>query len=184
MAKPHPISSTNCYCAFLRGVNVNGTQMKMAEVCSVFERVGVKNVSAVLATGNIIFSSEKEKSVLKNSLEQAMSAHFSYEAFLFLKDKNEIEIIFNNNPFVPKDNFQIYCFVGMDGVENTLMDEFEKGQKSDGEEAKIVAQNFYWKVAKGNTLDAEFGKILGRKNLKDAFTSRNINTLEKVLKKM
>ncbi len=172
------------YCAFLRGVNVNGTQMKMAEVCSVFEGVGVKNVSAVLATGNIIFSSEKEKSVLKNSLEQAMSAHFCYEAFLFIKDKNEIEIIFNNNPFVPKEDFHIYCFIGIDGVENTLMTEFEKGQKSDGEEAKIIAQNFYWKVAKGNTLDSSFGKILGRKNLKDALTSRNINTLEKVLKKM
>lgn len=172
------------YCAFLRGVNVNGTNMKMADVCSVFESVGVKNVSAVLATGNIVFSSEIEKFVLKNSLEQAMSAHFDYEAFLFLKDKNEIEIIFNNTPFVPKDDFHIYCFVGIDEVENILMTEFENGQKTEGEEAKIMAQNFYWKVAKGNTLDAAFGKILGRKYMKGAFTSRNINTLEKVLKKM
>jgi hypothetical protein len=43
---------------------------------------------------------------------------------------------------------------------------------------------FYWQVPKGNTLDSTFGKILGRKSLKDQFTSRNINTFEKIIKKM
>ena len=43
--------------------------------------------------------------------------------------------------------------------------------------------NFYWKVPKGNTLESDFGKIVGRKDLKNTFTSRNLNTFEKVLKK-
>lgn len=64
------------YCAFLRGVNVNGTNMKMAEVCQVFTDAGMQNVTSVLASGNIIFSSGKDAAQLKELLEKAMSQHF------------------------------------------------------------------------------------------------------------
>ncbi len=174
----------NSFCAFLRGVNVKGTNMKMAEVCSVFEKAGVDNVLAVLASGNILFSSGKNKHDLKPLLEKAMSAHFNYECFLFLKDKQEVETIFRNTPFAPDAGFHVYGFVGVDGIEKTLLAEFGKAEKSAGEAAQVVARHFYWRVPKGNTLGSTFGKILGRKNLRDAFTSRNINTFEKVLKKM
>jgi uncharacterized protein (DUF1697 family) len=172
------------FCAFLRGVNVKGTSMKMVEVCSVFEKEGMKNVSSILASGNILFSSGKNKIELKKMLEKAMSGYFDYEAYLFLKDKNEIETIVTKNPFKADPGFHIYGFAGTDKIEKILMQEFEKAKKAKGEEARIIEKNFYWKVPKGNTLDSEFGKILGRKNLKDSFTSRNLNTFEKVLKKM
>lgn len=177
-------TENNSYCAFLRGVNVKGTNMKMADVCSVFEKAGMEHVSSVLASGNILFSSARSKSELKKLLEKSMSEHFNYEAFLFVKDKNEVEAVFSNNPFAANADFHIYGFTGIDGIEKTLMAEFEKSVKTEGEEAQIVTNNFYWKVPKGNTLDSSFGKILGRKNLKDAFTSRNLNTFEKALKKM
>lgn len=191
------VTTTTRFCAFLRGVNVKGTNMKMAEVCSVFEKAGMGQVSSVLASGNILFSVEnplpsavnsadpvRNKQNLKSFLEKAMSSHFNYEAFLFLKDKNELEALFDNNPFAPDLSFHIYSFVGLEGVEKTLLAEFEKSTKAPGEEGRIIADNFYWKVPKGDTLGSEFGKILGRKTLKDTFTSRNLNTFEKVLKKM
>jgi uncharacterized protein (DUF1697 family) len=177
-------AKSNRFCAFLRGVNVKGTTMKMAEVCQVFENVGMKEVSSILASGNILFSCDPSKSELKAILEKAMSDHFNYEAFLFVIDKGAVETLFSKNPFPANPNFQVYGFVGIDGIEKTLMAAFEKAEKITGEEAKIVANNFYWKVPKGNTLHSAFGKILGRKDLKAAFTSRNINTFEKVLKKL
>src|SRR5690606_10338173 len=108
--------SDNRFCAFLRGVNVKGTNMKMAEVCSVFEKEGMRNISSVLASGNILFSSEMEVEELKTILEKAMSVHFSYEAFLFVKSHEEIETIFNKNPFEREPEYHIYCFIGVDGV--------------------------------------------------------------------
>ncbi len=178
------ITTSNRFCAFLRGVNVKGTNMKMADVCSVFQKAGMRDVSSVLASGNILFSSDKSADELKKLLEKAMSAHFNYEAFLFLKDKNEVETIVGKNPFTADPGFHIYGFVGIDGIEKTLTAEFKKAVKATGEEARTVANIFYWKVPKGDTLGSEFGKILGRKDLKDAFTSRNLNTFEKVLAKM
>lgn len=171
------------YCAFLRGVNVKGTNMKMADVCKVFQDAGTENVISVLASGNIIFSSDKKKEELKSILEKSMSEYFNYEAFLFLKTEKETENIWKANPFIDKDDFHSYAFVGNENIENILMKEFQEAAKAKGEEGKIVNNIFYWQVPKGNTLDSGFGKILGKKSLKNQFTSRNLNTFEKIIKK-
>ncbi|NML57324.1 DUF1697 domain-containing protein [Chryseobacterium cheonjiense] len=170
------------YCAFLRGVNVKGTNMKMAEVCQVFKETGVQDITSVLASGNILFTSEKSPEQLKAILEKAMSDHFSYDAFLFIKSQQEIKNFWNGNPFTKDEKLHCYTFIGNEGVENILMNEFEAASKTEHEEAKIINTIFYWQVPKGNTLDSTFGKILGKKSLKDQFTSRNINTFEKILK--
>lgn len=171
------------YCAFLRGVNVKGTNMKMVDVCQVFKDAGMKDVSSILASGNIVFSSDKNADELKTILEKAMSEHFSYEAFLFIKSNEETEHFWKNIPFEKNDDLHIYAFVGIPGVEKVLMEEFQKAAQAENEKAEIVNETFYWQVPKGNTLDSTFGKVLGKKSLKDQFTSRNVNTFEKILKK-
>ena len=171
------------YCAFLRGVNVNGTSIKMAEVCKVFADAGLREVSSVLASGNIIFSSDGNVPELKKVLEKSMSQHFSYEAFLFLKTENEVSEIYKKCPFSKSDELHTYVFIGDEGIEKTLEEEFISSAKTENEEGKTVGTTFYWQVPKGNTLDSSFGKILGKKTLKNQMTSRNINTFEKILKK-
>ena len=172
------------FCAFLRGVNVKGTNMKMVEVCKVFSDAGMQNVSSVLASGNILFQSDKDLFDLKEILEKAMSEHFNYDAFLFIKNENEMNEIFTNNPFPPVENFNNYIFLGTEKVEETLLEEFEKATKENGEKGKIVDNIFYWQVPKGQTLNSTFGKVLGKKSLKDKMTSRNMNTFDKIIKKI
>lgn len=155
----------------------------MADVCQVFKNAGMIEVSSILASGNIVFSSDKNSDELKTILEKAMSEHFSYEAFLFVKSQEETEVLWNSIPFEKNDIFHIYGFVGIPGVEKVLMEEFQKAAQAENEKAAIVNGIFYWQVPKGNTLDSTFGKVLGKKNLKDQFTSRNVNTFEKILKK-
>ena len=171
------------YCAFLRGVNVKGTSMKMVEVCKVFSDEGLKEVSSVLATGNILFSSDLKSPELKSILEKALSEYFNYEAFLFLKSEKDVEEIFNKNPFVKSVDHHIYAFVGIDGIAENLFDEFKNTQKGETEKGEISGAYFYWQVPKGNTLDSHFGNILSKKSLKEKMTSRNLNTIEKILKK-
>ena len=62
----------NAYCAFLRGVNVNGRTMKMADVCDVFCEAGMTDVTPVLASGNIIFHSDCAQADLRIVLESAI----------------------------------------------------------------------------------------------------------------
>jgi len=173
----------NNFCAFLRGVNVKGTNMKMADVCKVFSEAGVQNVSSVLASGNILFQSDKDSIELKKILEKAMYEHFNYDAFLFIKNEKEINEILANAPFPPIENFHSYIFLGSEKVEETLLEEFDKSSKAKGEKGKIINQIFYWQVPKGQTLLSDFGKVLGKKSLKDKMTSRNANTFEKIINK-
>lgn len=172
------------YCAFLRGVNVKGTNMKMTDVCQVFRNAGMKDVISVIASGNIIFSSDKNIEELKIILEKSISTFFCYDAFLFIKSMSDTVLYWESTPFEKKSDSHIYAFVGQVGIENLLMAEFQKATQSANERAQIVNHIFYWQVPKGNTLDSTFGKVLGKKTLKDQFTSRNINTFEKILKKM
>ncbi len=169
------------YCAFLRGVNVNGTSMKMVDVCKVFEIAGMKDISSVLATGNIIFSSKSAKNDLEILLEKALSDYFNYEAHLFLKTEEELKEIVSQNPFIKNTENHIYSFIGNDGIEKLLFNKFSECNKAENEQGKTVKNNFYWQIKKGLTLDSQFGKVLGNKNLKSEFTSRNINTIEKIL---
>lgn len=154
--------------------------MKMAEVCKVFSDAGTSEVSSVLATGNLIFSSDKSAADLKIILEKAMSDYFNYEAFLFIKSEKEVVAIFENSPFTKADDLHIYAFVGTEDIESVLLEEFNK---SEHENATIIENIFYWQVPKGNTLDSDFGKVLGKKSLKNKITSRNLNTIEKIMKK-
>lgn len=155
----------------------------MAEVCKVFSDAGTSEVSSVLATGNLIFSSDKSTADLKIILEKAMSDYFNYEAFLFIKSEKEVVAIFENSPFTKADDLHIYAFVGTEDIESVLLEEFDHSQKTENENAQIIEHIFYWQVPKGNTLDSEFGKVLGKKSLKNKITSRNLNTIEKIMKK-
>lgn len=158
--------------------------MKMADVCAVFEDAGMKNVVSVLATGNIIFDSEKDEKQLKTLLEKSMSDHFDYEAFMFTRNADDVHKTLKNNPFTKSDDYHIYIFITSDDMGQVLINEFNKGKKSDGEAAEIVGKVFYWKIKKGETLNSDFGKILGKKSFKDKITSRNINTFEKIVAKI
>ena len=171
-------------CAFLRGVNVNGKNMKMSDVCDVFRQEKMQNVNSVLATGNILFESELAKADVRPVLESALSKHFETDIHMFIKDEAEVGLILSSSPFPPNPELHIYAFICEDGFEETLMEKFKMVVPAPNEKAQISNGYFLWQVEKGATLDSGFSKILGEKKMKDQFTSRNINTIQKIRDKM
>ena len=130
------------YCAFLRGVNVSGTSMKMTEVIEVFAEAGMQKVTTVLATGNILFSSNKNKSELKRILEKAMSDYFNYEAFIFLRTEKEVAEILKNNPFQKLEDLHIYVFIGGENIDQLLLEQFNQSTKSESEKGGLSIKPF------------------------------------------
>ena len=178
------MTKVSVYCAFLRGVNVNGRNMKMAEVCEVFRAAGMTDVSSVLATGNILFRSDVPAAELRGKLERAMSDYYSYGASLFIKTDGEVKLVLGSVPFVPVPELHIYAFITEQGFEKILAEKFAQITPAQREAAAVKNGIFYWQVPKGLTLDAGFSTILGRKDMKDQFTSRNLNTMQKIVDKM
>jgi len=169
-------------CAFLRGVNVNNRKVIMKDVCKIFTDAGMNDVSSVLATGNIIFSSPLKNAELRTMLETVLSAHYSDKIDLFVKDLKDLRIVIENDPFCSSEEFHTYVFISEKGTERDLEELFRNTVPVPDEEGVVSNGTFYWKVKKGDTLTSGFSKILGRKDLRDKFTSRNINTIKRMVK--
>ena len=61
MAKSQtPSEECVAYVAFLRGINVGGHRLiKMTELAKIFSEMGLAGVRTVIASGNVLFSSDE-----------------------------------------------------------------------------------------------------------------------------
>lgn len=95
--------SLTCYCALLRGINVGGNNIiKMSDLKSCFESMGLSNVSTYIQSGNVLFSSDKSDKVkLVDTIETQLSKTFDYQSKIVLVSKKQLEVVVTKAP----DNF-------------------------------------------------------------------------------
>ena len=168
------------YVAFLRGINVGGRIIKMSELKACFEKNGFENVSTLLQTGNVMFShSEKNTDKLKEVIEQMLSEQFEYPAKTQVISLESLKGIVAANPFTGATaDYHSYVIF----IENNLEAELvaETGEQL-GEEVRAGQGVVYWKVQKGKTLKSPLAKLLTKSKYKQFNTTRNINTLQKLI---
>lgn len=66
------------YVTFLRGINVGGNRIiKMPDLRACFEGLGFEDVSTVLQSGNVLFtSSSRSTNMLRRKIEAALAKAF------------------------------------------------------------------------------------------------------------
>lgn len=166
------------YIAFLRGINVGNIRIKMPDLKKAFEDMGFQNPVTYLQTGNVVFESEKNSAEIKIILEKGLSETFHYQAFVLLYDFDVLAENITNYPFEQDENNHAYViFVEGDVIFEELI------TIAESIEEKVAKGNtvLYWKVAKGESTDTAFSKILAKAKYKSTTTVRNINTLKKML---
>lgn len=172
------------YVALLRGINVGGINIKMADLRRVFVDLGFDDVRTVLASGNVLFTSDAtDAAQLKATVEAALRKVFGYEAWVFVLDIARLAAIVEAYPFDPeRDGWHPYVmFTAEPGV---LADLLAVGGDLDAAIERIAGGDgvLYWEVERGRTLDSTFGKNTGKPKLKAVTTTRNLRTLVKLLK--
>jgi uncharacterized protein (DUF1697 family) len=170
------------YAAFLRGVNVGGVNLKMPEVAAALEEAGFNDVRTILATGNVLLDSTSSLATVRKKAEAALRSTFGYDAWVLVYDIDTVRTISERYPFERElpDHQSYVTFVSDDNV----FDELKQLAKTPGPGEKITPGDgvLYWQVAKGKTLDSTVGKTMGKKRYKSSTTTRNLRTLERVLK--
>jgi uncharacterized protein (DUF1697 family) len=74
--------------ALLRGINVGGkTLISMAELKACTEGLGFANVSTYIASGNLLFTSEKKSEELELQLERAIDQRFGLSVKVVALDR-------------------------------------------------------------------------------------------------
>jgi len=174
------------YCAFLRGVNVNGVNIKMDRLKQAFIEMGFEDVKTVLATGNVVFcpGRDQKETELGAFIERELSRYFQYEAHVLLRDALELQTILDTASSIElSKDYHLYCLL-IEGAQipGELEALFDSVPHLTGERFIPLGSDALWIVPKGSTLLSGFGsKVLGRKRYKSALTSRNINTIIKIL---
>ena len=170
------------YAGFLRGVNVGGVNLKMAEVAKALEDAGFTNVKTILASGNVLLDSRSGVDAVRKKAEKALRDAFGYDAWVLAYDVKTVQKISDAFPFEREvDGYHSYVtFV----TDSDVLDELAGLGKDAGPKEKIERGEgvIYWQVPNKGTLDTTIGKTMGKKRYKSSTTTRNLRTVEKVLR--
>jgi uncharacterized protein (DUF1697 family) len=166
--------------ALLRGVNVGGRTIKMAELRPALAGLGLANVETVLQSGNVAFESPLSAAELKERIEDGLGRRFGYDAHVQVIDRDRLVKTIEAYPFGTADESRHdYVIFVERGLEKDLA-----AEKVDlGANEKIEAGDgvVYWRVDKGSTLQSAFGKLLTKTKYRDLNTNRNLRTLRKLV---
>ncbi len=166
--------------ALLRGVNVGGRTIKMAEVREEFEALGLVNVETVLQSGNVTFESSLGAAKLKSLIEEGLGKRFGYQAHVQVIDRDALAKIVDGYPFgTAGEDAHDYVIFMERGLEKDLAG--EKVELAKGERVEAGSGVVYWRVDKGSTLQSAFGKLLTKAKYRDFNTNRNLRTLRRLL---
>lgn len=166
------------FVALLRGVNVGGVTMKMADLAGVVEGLGYTDVKTVLASGNVLFTSPDAASTTKSALEAALRTTFGYEAWVHVLTVDAIRNIVAAYPFPRETGRHAYVVFAVTREVRTALLAVELDPAI--EQAEAGDGVIYWSVPKGSTLDSALGKAQAKAAYKPWLTTRNLNTLEKL----
>ena len=162
----------------LRGINVGGVKVPMAELKTCLEEAGFRDVQTVLNTGNVVCTPPPGDPVELS--EAALSASFGYSAKVLSLSPDELERCASEFPWVdvPETSHRYVVF----GDADELLDELvEVGQPSPTERLVRGTKCVYWVVPKGDTLGTDLSKLFAKARYKKSTTTRNYNTVQKLI---
>ncbi|TFC97030.1 MULTISPECIES: DUF1697 domain-containing protein [Cryobacterium] len=169
--------------ALLRGINVNGITIAMADLQSVFREIGFTGVRTVLASGNVLFTTgETDAAALKLRIERALSTAFGYQAWIVLVGVGTLDAVVRAFPFDPqREGWHPYVVFG---ARQSALDELIEAAgplDPDTEEVLPGLSVLYWQVLREVGINSPFSKLSGKARYRSTTTTRNLRTLNKLL---
>lgn len=164
---------------FLRGINVGGIKVPMADLRRCLADLGLADLRTYLQTGNVVFSSDRTAAQLRPDIEDALTATFGYQAHVLMSTPAELRIIIAAHPFPARqDRHRYVVLCNSTTVAAELLAAAESaraGSTSTGESGDdLVAGGgrvVHWSTPKGSTLSTPFGKVLARQRFRTTTTT-------------
>lgn len=162
------------YVALLRSVNLLGNSvLKMSDLRAVAEELGLGSPRTFIASGNLLFTSDRPEEELRLLLEQRLEAHMGRLVRVMVRTADEMDLAHRANPFPEAAaNNTLVFFMNEPPPADFLA---SVRNKADDERVAAGAREVY--VAYGE-------KGIGRSRLRipaaEAGTARNMNTVAKL----
>ncbi|MEM7480625.1 MAG: DUF1697 domain-containing protein [Acidobacteriota bacterium] len=174
------------FVAFLRGMNVGGHRITNPELCAHFERMDLGEVSAFLASGNVLFSAEGGSGDdLRERIEGALEEVLGYAVPTFLRSAEEVCAIADHEAFDastlegPRGKLQIALF------SRQLSQEAERAvlaHSTEDDRLAVHGRELYW-LPRGGVSESELD-FKAIETLLGGMTVRTHRTLERLAVKL
>lgn len=165
------------YVALLRGINVGKEKrIEMRRLKTVFEFLGLADVSTYINSGNIIFKARGNQQDIRKNIALRLKKEFGFDIPTLVKTKKEMIKIVDTIP----DSWQndtaqrtdvAYLFPEIDSKKT--IDELPI--KKEFIEIRYVKGAIFWNVSRKNYNKSHLNKIISHK-FYQFMTVRNINT--------
>jgi uncharacterized protein (DUF1697 family) len=156
--------------------------VKMDHLKSLFEQMGFKNVETFIASGNVIFeSNKKDRSRLEDEIEKNLLYALGYEVATFIRTPGELSLIVANKPFPAKKYEEAGAInIGLikEPLSKDLLD-LLKALETDIDDFNSLNTEVYW-LCKTKQSKSTFSGNLFERKLKLQVTFRGIKTLQKL----
>ncbi len=87
------------YIALLRGVNVGGRKLAMADLRASFEAIGHTDVRTYIQSGNVVFGATGAKTTVRTTIERAIHHDSGLDVTVLLRTPAELTSVVKRNPF-------------------------------------------------------------------------------------
>ena len=172
------------YISVLRGINVGGKRIiLMADLKSLYQKLGFFNITTYIQSGNVIFYSNKTEDCKKLAtlINQEIETTFGFNVTVIVRSVNEMKEIITNNPFLTSFDGNIerlyLTFLGeRPSIEN--IDKI-KGFNFHPDYFEIIDNNVFI-LCSGRYSDSKLTNNYFENKLKVTATTRNWKTIIKL----
>ena len=168
------------YAVFLRGINVGGINIKMADLKDALRSYGFGDVKTLLASGNVVLTSEQDAAAVKQQFEECLRKSFGYDAWVVVLPAQRVSELVDACPY-PEDDKSTHTYITL-ASDPAMLDELDAAGASleRAEQKRLGPEALAWLAPAGGTLESPFSKITSKARFKASTTTRNLRTLIKV----
>jgi uncharacterized protein (DUF1697 family) len=168
------------YAVFLRGINVGGINIKMADLRAALDAAGFSNARTLLASGNVVLASSLDAAAVKRECEKCLREAFGYDAWVVVLDAARVSELVAACPY-PDDDKGTHTYITLSS-DQAMLDELDAAGAAlaEAEQTRLGPEALAWLAPAGGTLDSPLSKITAKSRFKASTTTRNLRTLVKV----
>ena len=177
--------------ALLRGINVGGVKVVMAELRDVVTALGHTDVATYIQSGNVLFSTdETDTAKLGEAMEEAIAAQLGVSPRVLVLSRDELAQVVRDNPYPDEPNPRAVHAVfretepAPDMVAGVAAVQQQVAAKGSRDTAQFVGRTLFLHTPDGfgrSELVVQLGRGQGPLAAKSAGTARNWATVTKLL---
>ena len=116
------------YISILRGINVSGQKpVRMADLKSLYESLGIGNVETYVQSGNVVFDSEEiDSEILTKSIEGQIEKTFEFAVPVLVRSADDFLRVIKNHPFKEEEPVRVLVTFLYQHPEQSKLDDLSR----------------------------------------------------------